>query len=83
MAVFLPANDDINERAQLTILFEEPLQRALFCILEQEVQILFVLESGFELDDVGVAAELLAYVAFSEDRLDLVVFDDVVFHEHF
>ena len=43
-------------RVWLTILFEEALETALLSVLEEEVEVFLVLESGFELDDIRVAS---------------------------
>jgi len=40
------------------------------------------LESSFELNNVGMPTQVLPDVTFSKDRLNLVVFDDVVFLEN-
>ena len=52
-------------------------------VFEQKVQIVLILKSSLKFDDVRVATEFLANIAFAEDGVDLVVTDDVVLLDYF
>ena len=58
-------------------------ERAVFNILQHEVKVVFVLESSDEIYNIRMTAELLVNVPFSENTLDLVVLNDVIFFKNF
>lgn len=58
--------------------FKQPSETSLLNVLKQEVQIVFVLESGVKLHDVWVPRKCLCVFALSKHGLNFVVFNNVV-----
>lgn len=63
--------------------FQQPSETSLLDVLEQKVQIVFVLESSIELHDVWVPRECLRVFTLSEHRLNFVIFNNVVLFQDF
>ena len=61
----------------LTEVFEQVRKSAIGAVLEQEVQIIFILEGAVELYDTAVVRKIAANITLSENGLNLVILSDM------
>ena len=62
-------------------MLQEVCEGPVWTVLEQEVQVFFVLERSVELDDIVMVGERAANISLSKDSLHLVILGDVRFLE--